>query len=143
MTAVATITALIVDADGRLEVAALPVDDFWTSRRVSPGRAAALDAIGTMHGRYFAVGGSRPGVACMAVDGTIQHDERQPVNETATRVLERYGMPADTTRTVRGRAVILAGFDFDPQPIPAGAAHELAILICRPAATPPPEPVAV
>ncbi|NKU71739.1 hypothetical protein GS905_26085, partial [Rhodococcus hoagii] len=96
-----------------------PVDDFWTSRHVCHGRAAALDAIGTMHATYYAVGGSRPGIACMAVDGTTQNGDHQPRNETATRILGHYGLPADATRTVRGRAVILAGFDCNPRPIPA------------------------
>lgn len=129
MTTVATISALVVHADGRLDVASLPVDDFWTSRRVCHGRAAALDAIGTMHATYYAVGGSRPGIACMAVNGTTQNDDHQPRNETATRILGHYGLPADATRTVRGRAVILAGFDCNPQPIPRATAHDLAALI--------------
>ncbi|MBM4608125.1 hypothetical protein GS416_05480 [Rhodococcus hoagii] len=59
-----------------------------------------------MHATYYAVGGSRPGIACMAVDGTTQNGDHQPRNETATRILGHYGLPADATRTVRGRAVI-------------------------------------
>ncbi|MFF0818403.1 hypothetical protein ACFYVR_25135 [Rhodococcus sp. NPDC003318] len=41
MTTVATVTALIVETDRTIRVGRLAVDDYWTSRRVAAGRAAA------------------------------------------------------------------------------------------------------
>ncbi|MBM4547935.1 hypothetical protein GS457_25295, partial [Rhodococcus hoagii] len=123
----------------------LPVDDFWTSAPVCHGRAAALDAIGTMHATYYAVGGSRPGIACMAVDGTTQNG-RPPTPQRDRHPDPRALRPARRRHTHRSRprAVILAGFDCNPRPIPRATAHDLAALIGDKIATVPDRtPIAV
>ncbi|NKV38892.1 hypothetical protein GS919_03325, partial [Rhodococcus hoagii] len=123
MTTVATISALVVHADGRLDVANLPVDDFWTSRHVCHGRAAALDAIGTMHATtYYAVGGSRP--VSPAWPSTAPPRRRPPTPQRDRHPDPRALRPARRRHTHRSRrAVILAGFDCNPRPIPRATAH--------------------
>lgn len=126
MTAIASVTALIVETDGTIRAGHLTVDDYWTSRAVHHGRAAVLDAVGDNVTRYYAIGDAA-GIACLAVGATRQHDDREQINTLAGDIVARYGR--DGSPLLRGRAVILAGWECDPQPIPDGAADDLARMI--------------
>lgn len=122
MSPVGTITALVIETERTMRVAALPVDDYWTSRRVQNGRAAALDAVEDVRVAYYALGDT-PGLACLAAGANHLYGDR-PINTLANEVLAAYGKPGDVP--IRGRAVILAGSELAPRPIPPGAANELA-----------------
>ena len=126
MTAIASVTALIVETDRTIRAGRLAVDDYWTSRAVEHGRAAVLDAVGDNVTRYYAIGDAA-GIACLAVGATRQHSDHDPINTLASDIVARYGR--DGSPLLRGRAVILAGWECAPQSIPDGAADDLARMI--------------
>lgn len=125
MTAISSVTALIVETDRTIRVGQLTVDDYWTSRAVHPGRGAVLDALGGL-AWYYALG-DRPGIACLAVRAARQRSEGGPINTLASDIVARHGQ--DGTPILRGRAVILAGWQIAPQSIPADAGNDVARMI--------------
>ncbi|EHI39088.1 hypothetical protein OPAG_08368 [Rhodococcus opacus PD630] len=114
-------TAITVELDGTLQFATLPVDSFWTSRRVAAGRGAALDAVSDYRTADFALG--RPGIACLIAGANHRVDLTQPENHVARTIIDRHGPGTD--QPIRGRAVILAGWACDPRPILEPVAREL------------------
>ena len=123
-----TITGITVDTDGTLQVTDMCVDDFWTSRRIVDGRGAALDAVRDYRLAAYPIGGNgRPGVACLLAGANHRFDPRQPENHAACAIVTRYGAAAVTP--IRGRAVILAGWETDPRPILELVARELVAQI--------------
>ncbi|WP_257225804.1 hypothetical protein [Rhodococcus opacus] len=58
---------------------------------------------------------------------THRFDPRQPENDAARAIVARYGAGTDTP--IRGRAVILAGWQTDPRPILELVARELVAQI--------------
>lgn len=117
-------TAITVEIDGTLQFADLPVDSFWTSRRVTPGRGAALDAVSDYRTADFPLGaGARHGIACLIAGANHRLDPAQPENHLARAIIDRHGEGTD--RPIRGRAVILAGWACDPRPILEPVAREL------------------
>ena len=132
-----TITGITVETGGTLQVADLRVDDFWTSRRIADGRGAALDAVRDYRLAAYPIGGhGRPGVACLLAGANHRFDPRQPENHAARAIVARYGTGADTP--IRGRAVILAGWDTDPRPILELVPRELVAQINNDLFTAPP-----
>ncbi|PQP14032.1 hypothetical protein [Rhodococcus opacus] len=123
-----TITGITVETDGTLQVTDMRVDDFWTSRRITDGRGAALDAVRDYRLAAYPIGGNgRPGVACLLAGANHRFDPRQPENHAARAIVTRYG--AGTDIPIRGRAVILAGWETDPRPILELVARELVAQI--------------
>ncbi|MFF2028148.1 hypothetical protein [Rhodococcus koreensis] len=123
-----TITGITVETDGTLQVTDMRVDDFWTSRRIADGRGAALDAVRDYRLAAYPIGGNgRLGVACLLAGANHRFDPRQPDNHAARAIVTRYG--AGTDAPVRGRAVILAGWETDPRPILELVARELVAQI--------------
>ncbi|QHE73092.1 hypothetical protein [Rhodococcus sp. WAY2] len=123
-----TITGITVETDGTLQVTDMRVDDFWTSRRIADGRGAALDAVRDYRLAAFSIGGNgSPGVACLLAGANHRFDPRQPENHAARAIIARYGTGTDTP--IRGRAVILAGWESDPRPILELVARELVAQI--------------
>ena len=132
-----TITGIAVETDGTLQVTDMRVDDFWTSRRIADGRGAALDAVRDYRLAAYPIGGNgRPGVACLLAGANHRFDPRQPDNHAARAIIARYGTGTDIA--IRGRAVILAGWETDPRPILELVARELVAQISTdPFAVPP------
>ena len=123
-----TITGITIETDGTLQVTDMRVDDFWTSRRIVDGRGAALDAVRDYRLAAYPIGGNgRPGVACLLAGANHRFDPRQPENNAARAIVTRYG--AGTDIPIRGRAVILAGWETDPRPILELVARELVAQI--------------
>lgn len=123
-----TITGITIETDGTLHVTDMRVDDFWTSRRIVDGRGAALDAVRDYRLAAYPIGGNgRPGVACLLAGANHRFDPRQPENDAARAIVARYG--AGTDIPIRGRAVILAGWETDPRPILELVARELVAQI--------------
>ncbi|MGV9865695.1 hypothetical protein [Rhodococcus koreensis] len=123
-----TITGIAVETDGTLQVTDMRVDDFWTSRRIADGRGAALDAVRDYRLAAYPIGGNgRPGVACLLAGANHRFDPRQPDNHAARAIVARYGIGTDAP--IRGRAVILAGWETDPRPILELVARELVAQI--------------
>ena len=123
-----TITGITIETDGTLQVTDMRVDDFWTSRRITDGRGAALDAVRDYRLAAYPIGGSgRPGIACLLAGANHRFDPRQPENDAARAIVTRYGTGTDIP--IRGRAVILAGWGSDPRPILELVARELVAQI--------------
>lgn len=123
-----TITGITIETDGTLQVTDMRVDDFWTSRRIVDGRGAALDAVRDYRLAAYPIGGNgRPGIACLLAGANHRFDPRQPENGAARAIVTRYGAGTDTP--IRGRAVILAGWETDPRPILELVARELVAQI--------------
>ncbi|AHK35348.1 hypothetical protein OPAG_08146 [Rhodococcus opacus PD630] len=132
-----TITGITIETDGTLQVTDMRVDDFWTSRRITDGRGAALDAVRDYRLAAYPIGGNgRPGVACLLAGANHRFDTRQPENDAARAIVTRYGAGTDTP--IRGRAVILAGWETDPRPILELVARELVEQINTDLFTAPP-----
>ena len=132
-----TITGITIETDGTLQVTDMRVDDFWTSRRITDGRGAALDAVRDYRLAAYPIGGNgRPGVACLLAGANHRFDPGQPENDAARAIVTRYGAGTDTP--IRGRAVILAGWETDPRPILELVARELVAQINNDLFTAPP-----
>ena len=132
-----TITGITVETNGTLQVTDMRVDDFWTSRRITDVRGAAPDAVRDYRLAAYPIGGNgRPGMACLLAGAKHRIDPRQPENDAAHAIVARSGAGTDTP--IRGRAVILAGWETDPRPILGLVARELVAQINTDLFTAPP-----
>ncbi|WP_341514525.1 hypothetical protein AAC389_29765 (plasmid) [Rhodococcus qingshengii] len=133
MPTVAHLPALVIETDGTIHPEQIPVSSYWTGttqkvRAEQHGRGAAFDAVRDTWALFHPIGDA-PGIACMAVGANHQADKRQPVNETATAILTRYGTAPEAP--LRGRAVILSGSDARPGPLFHGVAAVLTTHLQR------------
>jgi hypothetical protein len=119
-----TFSAIVIEIDGTMTAQDLPVDRLWASLRIPAGIGAALDAVGDVGTAGFVLGrGPHQGTASLLVGANHQDAPAVPVNPVATAIVRRYG-PA-TDRPIRGRAVLVAGWDENPEPILTPVANAL------------------
>ncbi|MFC9556020.1 hypothetical protein ACFTWF_34950 [Rhodococcus sp. NPDC056960] len=119
-----TFSAIVIEIDGTMTAQALPVDPLWASLRIPAGIGAALDVVGDVGAAGFVLGrGPHQGTASLLVGANHQDTPAVPVNPLATSIVRRYG-PA-TDRPIRGRAVLVAGWDVNPEPILGPVAEAL------------------
>ncbi|WLF51494.1 hypothetical protein [Rhodococcus opacus] len=119
-----TFSAVVIEIDGTMTAQDLPVDPLWASLRIPAGIGAALDAVGDVATTGFVLGrGPHQGTASLLVGANHQDAPAIPVNPLATAIVHRYG-PV-TSRPIRGRAVLVAGWDENPEPILGPVAEAL------------------
>ncbi|MFZ2178390.1 MAG: hypothetical protein WAW17_31060, partial [Rhodococcus sp. (in: high G+C Gram-positive bacteria)] len=111
-----TFSAIVIEVDGTMTAQDLPVDPLWASCRVPAGIGAALDVVGDVGAAGFVLGrGPHQGTASLLAGANHQGVPGIPVNPVATDVVRRCG--SVDPRPIRGRAVLVAGWDDDPAPI--------------------------
>lgn len=119
-----TFSAIVIEIDGTMAAQHLPVDPLWARLRIPAGIGAALDAVGDVGAAGFVLGrGPHQGTASLLVGANHQDVPAVPVNPVATAIVSRYGPGTD--RPIRGRAVLVAGWDENPEPILAPVAEAL------------------
>ncbi|MFD7008101.1 hypothetical protein [Rhodococcus jostii] len=119
-----TFSAVVIEIDGTMTAQNLPVDPLWASLRIPAGIGAALDAVGDVATTGFVLGrGPHQGTASLLVGANHQDVPAVQVNPLATAIVRRYG-PV-TARPIRGRAVLAAGWDENPEPILTPVAEAL------------------
>ncbi|NKU71652.1 hypothetical protein GS905_25515 [Rhodococcus hoagii] len=97
-----------------------------------------------MHATYYAVGGSRPGIACMAVDGTTQNGDHQPATRPPPGSSGTTACPPTPHAPFAAAPSSSPDSTANPRPIPRATAHDLAALIGDKIATVPDRtPIAV
>ena len=119
-----TFSAIVIEIDGTMTAQDLPVDPLWASLRIPAGIGAALDVVGDVGTAGFVLGrGPHQGTASLLVGANHQDAPAVPVNPVATAIVRRYGPVTD--RPIRGRAVLVAGWDENPEPILTPVANAL------------------